>query len=193
MVNSRSCRQIHQQTIFKCIIQCDWWVQNGQVIYESCWMVYVCCTPQEHAVSWINLYVVVCVFDTHATLMKAALPPKRKERLITSRTNVKYWSGREGMQAQTENNTHCSAVRKRESTEALRSASCSLSPTHTIQHTPVPLKRNSADISIHTDQSTQQQLIPLMTVGTLNMIIFYSLYGKSPLTVLSCALRWVSL
>lgn len=47
---------------------------------------------------------------------------------MTCRTKVKYWSCSSGMVAQTENSRHCSAVTARETTEARRSASCSLSP-----------------------------------------------------------------
>lgn len=43
---------------------------------------------------------------------------------------MRYWSGRYVAVAHTENSTHCSAVRKSESTEARRSASCSLSPAN---------------------------------------------------------------
>lgn len=43
---------------------------------------------------------------------------------------MRYWSGRYGVVAHTENNTHCSAVRKSDRTDALRSASCSLSPAN---------------------------------------------------------------
>ena len=86
-----------------------------------------------HCISGTTKELLVCetVFiDTHATLMKAAFPPKRKERLSTCRAKVRYCRGRYGMVAQSEKNTHCSAVRKRESTVARRSDSCSLSPVN---------------------------------------------------------------
>lgn len=72
-------------------------------------------------------------------LMKAAWPLKRKERLMTCTTNVKYWSGRTGMVAQMENNKHCNAVKNRGSAEACRSASCSLCPTNRHQQRNVYL------------------------------------------------------
>lgn len=52
---------------------------------------------------------------------------------MTCRMKVRYWSGRSGMVAQSENSRHCSAVRKRERTAARRSASCSLCPVNSQQ------------------------------------------------------------
>lgn len=65
---------------------------------------------------------------THAMLIKAALPPYRKERLITWRTKVRYWRGRTGKVAHREKSRHCMAVMNRESAADRTSASCSVSP-----------------------------------------------------------------
>lgn len=69
--------------------------------------------------------------DTHASAMNAVAPPYRKERLSTCRTKVKYWSGRNGMVAQSENSIHCTAVMKRERAMACSCRSRSVSPVNT--------------------------------------------------------------